>query len=135
MPSNQPATSNPRVTVSSDMNMISMFNERVANAARVANVWADEHRFSNFVLCVPWVDECALLDEMTNGQHGEHARSIAWSDGAVAFSRWEGFVVAWGAPTFGFVRLENADRSIMERALRALLITSSGRTLTRNDLQ
>jgi hypothetical protein len=131
----QPETPIARTTMVPTMNMISTFNRRVETAAREANVWADEHHFANFVLCVPWADEFELLDEMTNGQHGERARSVAWTDGAVAFPRWEGFVVAWGAPSFGFVRIENADRTILERALRALLITDSGRTLRRDDLR
>jgi hypothetical protein len=113
---------------------MSEFNNRVRDAARAASCWKHERPFENFILCVPWIDELALLNEMTEGLHGEHARTVAYIDGAAAFSRWEGFPVAWGTETFGIVEIKNASSDVLTRVLRAQLALSAFRPLMRKDL-
>lgn len=111
--------------------MATKFNARVQTAAKAAGCWSCDKPFENFILCVPWTDELELLDEMTEGLHGEFARSVAWIDGAVAFARWEGFAVAWGTETFAVVAVSDAAPNELERALRAQLSSTAFASVTR----
>lgn len=111
---------------------MSKFNVRVRESARASSCWMYEKPFENFILCIPWKDELDLLDEMTEGLHGEYARSVAFRDGAVAFPRWEGFPVAWGTETFGVVAIKDATNDVLARTLRAQLTSLAFQSCTRD---